>query len=132
VPYSDGQFVCAAWCARRCSGDEFEVAGLQSNADVKAWLGKLCTAVGMSENCPKYRFIPKREKKTGVIVRHGQEVYIGTPRKPGAASMPGTAYVLFHRVMGGTNGKRGVWAYVRCSMGGLTQALSVGTLLLKR
>ena len=38
-------------------------------------------------------------------------------------SMPGTAYVLFHHVMGETNGKRGVWAF-RGGMGGLTQALA--------
>jgi phytoene dehydrogenase-like protein len=38
--------------------------------------------------------------------------------------MPGTAYVLFHHVMGETNGKRGVWAYVKGGMGGLTQALA--------
>ncbi len=30
-----------------------------------------------------------------------------------APSMPGTAYVLFHHVMGETNGKRGVWSYVK-------------------
>jgi phytoene dehydrogenase-like protein len=41
-----------------------------------------------------------------------------------APSMPGTAYVLFHHVMGETNGKRGVWAYVRGGMGGLTKALA--------
>src|SRR5262249_31330424 len=41
-----------------------------------------------------------------------------------APSSPGTAYVLFHHVMGETNGKRGVWAYVRGGMGGLTQALA--------
>jgi phytoene dehydrogenase-like protein len=39
-------------------------------------------------------------------------------------SMPGTAYVLFHHVMGETNGKRGVWAYVKGGMGGLTIALA--------
>ncbi len=43
-----------------------------------------------------------------------------------APSMPGTAYVLFHHVMGETNGKRGVWSYVRGGMGGLTQALARG------
>lgn len=37
---------------------------------------------------------------------------------------PGTAYVLFHHVMGETNGKPGVWGYVRGGMGGLTQALA--------
>jgi phytoene dehydrogenase-like protein len=41
-----------------------------------------------------------------------------------APSMPGTAYVLFHHVMGETNGRRGVWGYVRGGMGGLTQALA--------
>jgi phytoene dehydrogenase-like protein len=41
-----------------------------------------------------------------------------------APSMPGTAYVLFHHVMGETNGKRGVWAYVKGGMGGLTGALA--------
>jgi phytoene dehydrogenase-like protein len=39
-------------------------------------------------------------------------------------SAPGTAYVLFHHVMGETNGKRGVWAYVKGGMGGITQALA--------
>lgn len=41
-----------------------------------------------------------------------------------APSMPGTAYVLFHHVMGETNGARGVWSYVRGGMGGLTKALA--------
>lgn len=41
-----------------------------------------------------------------------------------APSMPGTAYVLFHHVMGETNGKKGVWAYMRGGMGGITQSLA--------
>ncbi len=41
-----------------------------------------------------------------------------------APSMPGTAYVLFHHVMGETNGVRGVWAYVRGGMGGISNALA--------
>jgi len=41
-----------------------------------------------------------------------------------APSTPGTAYVLFHHVMGETNGVRGVWAYVRGGMGGLSSALA--------
>ncbi len=41
-----------------------------------------------------------------------------------APSMPGTAYVLFHHVMGETNGKKGIWSYTRGGMGGLTQALA--------
>jgi phytoene dehydrogenase-like protein len=48
------------------------------------------------------------------------DAIIGAMASP---SMPGTAYVLFHHVMGETNGKRGVWGYVRGGMGGLTQAL---------
>jgi phytoene dehydrogenase-like protein len=41
-----------------------------------------------------------------------------------APSMPGTAYVLFHHVMGECDGVRGVWGYVRGGMGGITQALA--------
>lgn len=42
-----------------------------------------------------------------------------------APSMPGTAYVLFHHVMGETNGKKGVWAYVKGGMGGISNALAL-------
>jgi phytoene dehydrogenase-like protein len=42
----------------------------------------------------------------------------------GGPLTPGTAYVLFHHVMGETNGVRGVWAYVKGGMGGLTTALA--------
>src|SRR5437868_3636895 len=45
--------------------------------------------------------------------------------------MPGPAYVLFHHVMGETNGKRGVWGYVRGGMGGLTGALAAAARDLK-
>ena len=37
---------------------------------------------------------------------------------------PGTAYVLLHHVMGETDGKRGVWAYVRGGMGALSEAIA--------
>jgi phytoene dehydrogenase-like protein len=49
------------------------------------------------------------------------DAIIGAMASP---SVPGTAYVLFHHVMGEAGGKRGVWAYVRGGMGGLTQALA--------
>ena len=39
-------------------------------------------------------------------------------------STPGTGYVLFHHVMGETGGARGVWAYVRGGMGGLSDAIA--------
>jgi phytoene dehydrogenase-like protein len=38
--------------------------------------------------------------------------------------MPGTAYVLFHHVMGECDGGRGVWGYVRGGMGGLSNAIA--------
>jgi phytoene dehydrogenase-like protein len=50
---------------------------------------------------------------------------------------PGTAYVLFHHVMGETEGRPGVWGYVRGGMGTITQALAKsfeaegGTIFLK-
>jgi phytoene dehydrogenase-like protein len=37
---------------------------------------------------------------------------------------PGTAYVLFHHVMGETEGQQGVWGYVRGGMGTITQGLA--------
>lgn len=39
-------------------------------------------------------------------------------------SHPGTAYVLFHHVMGECNGVRGVWGYVRGGMGALSQSIA--------
>src|ERR1051326_2487103 len=49
------------------------------------------------------------------------DAIIGAMASP---STPGTAYVLFHHVMGETNATRGVWGYVRGGMGGLTLALA--------
>src|SRR5262245_35619488 len=39
-------------------------------------------------------------------------------------SHPGTAYVLFHHVMGECNGVRGVWGYVRGGMGMVSQSIA--------
>jgi len=39
-------------------------------------------------------------------------------------SSPGTAYVLFHHVMGETNGKPGVWGYSRGGMGGISNSIA--------
>ena len=41
-----------------------------------------------------------------------------------APSMPGTAYVLFHHVMGECNGVRGVWGYVKGGMGKISDAIA--------
>src|SRR2546423_1053629 len=49
------------------------------------------------------------------------DAVIGAMASP---SMPGTAYVLFHHVMGEAGGTRGVWAYMRGRMGGITPALA--------
>jgi len=49
------------------------------------------------------------------------DAIIGAMASP---SSPGTAYVLFHHVMGETNGRRGVWAYMRGGMGGLSESLA--------
>ncbi len=49
------------------------------------------------------------------------DAIIGAMASP---STPGTGYVLFHHVMGETNGKKGVWGYVRGGMGGLSQAIA--------
>ena len=49
------------------------------------------------------------------------DAVIGAMASP---ATPGTAYVLFHHVMGECNGVRGQWGYVRGGMGGLTRALA--------
>ena len=49
------------------------------------------------------------------------DAIIGAMASP---STPGTAYVLFHHVMGECNGVRGVWGYVRGGMGSLSEALA--------
>jgi phytoene dehydrogenase-like protein len=49
------------------------------------------------------------------------DAIIGAMASP---SVPGTAYVLFHHVMGEAGGSRGVWAYMRGGMGSITQALA--------
>jgi phytoene dehydrogenase-like protein len=56
------------------------------------------------------------------------DAVIGAMASP---STPGTAYVLFHHVMGETNGKRGVWGYVQGGMGGITQSLAAAARKLK-
>jgi len=53
------------------------------------------------------------------------DAIIGAMASP---STPGTAYVLFHHVMGESDGVRGVWGYVRGGMGGITQALASAAL----
>ena len=49
------------------------------------------------------------------------DAIIGAMASP---SMPGTAYVLFHHVMGECDGVRGVWGYVRGGMGGISEAIA--------
>jgi phytoene dehydrogenase-like protein len=49
------------------------------------------------------------------------DAIIGAMASP---SVPGTAYVLFHHVMGEAGGARGVWGYMRGGMGGVTLALA--------
>ena len=49
------------------------------------------------------------------------DAVIGAAASP---STPGTAYVLFHHVMGECNGARGVWGYVRGGMGGISDAIA--------
>jgi phytoene dehydrogenase-like protein len=49
------------------------------------------------------------------------DAIIGAMASP---STPGTAYVLFHHVMGECDGVRGVWGYVRGGMGSLSEAIA--------
>jgi phytoene dehydrogenase-like protein len=63
------------------------------------------------------RWFESEELKTTLAT----DAIIGACASP---SMPGTAYVLFHHVMGECNGVRGVWGYVRGGMGALSNAIA--------
>jgi len=42
----------------------------------------------------------------------------------GGPRSPGTAYVLLHHVMGGVDGHRGLWGFVRGGMGAISQSIA--------
>jgi len=63
------------------------------------------------------RWFESEEVKTTIST----DAIIGAFATP---SMPGTAYVLFHHVMGECDGVRGVWGYVRGGMGALASAIA--------
>jgi phytoene dehydrogenase-like protein len=42
----------------------------------------------------------------------------------GGPRSPGTAYILLHHCMGGVNGHRGLWGFVRGGMGGISNAIA--------
>jgi phytoene dehydrogenase-like protein len=42
----------------------------------------------------------------------------------GGPRSPGTAYVLLHHVMGGVDGHRGLWGFVRGGMGAISEAIA--------
>ncbi len=42
----------------------------------------------------------------------------------GGPRSPGTAYILLHHVMGGVEGKRGLWGFVRGGMGAISNAIA--------
>jgi len=63
------------------------------------------------------RWFESEEVKTTIAT----DAIIGAFATP---SMPGTAYVLLHHVMGECDGVRGVWGYVRGGMGALSNAIA--------
>src|SRR5206468_12744952 len=42
----------------------------------------------------------------------------------GGPRSPGTAYILLHHCMGGVNGHRGLWGFVRGGMGAVSNAIA--------
>ena len=67
------------------------------------------------------RFSTAGSRAEQLKVTLATDAIIGAMASP---SMPGTAYVLFHHVMGECNGVRGVWGYVRGGMGGISNAIA--------
>src|SRR5581483_2782684 len=48
----------------------------------------------------------------------------GVIRANGGPRSPGTAYILLHHCMGGVNGHRGLWGFVRGGMGAVSNAIA--------
>lgn len=67
-----------------------------------------------------YDFVARHFESEPLISTLCTDGIIGTC---GGPFTPGTAYVLLHHVMGGVNGHRGRWGYVRGGMGGLSDAI---------
>src|SRR5262245_5043049 len=70
---------------------------------------------------PAARFLDRWFESDQLKATLATDAIIGAKASP---STPGTAYVLFHHVMGECNGVRGVWGYVRGGMGGISEALA--------
>ena len=70
---------------------------------------------------PASTFLDEWFESEELKVTLATDAIIGAMASP---STPGTAYVLFHHVMGETNGARGVWAYVKGGMGALSGAIA--------
>lgn len=70
---------------------------------------------------PAQRILDRWFESEELKVTLATDAIIGAMASP---SQPGTAYVLFHHVMGECEGVRGVWGYVQGGMGALTRAIA--------
>ncbi|MCS7017310.1 MAG: NAD(P)/FAD-dependent oxidoreductase [Gemmatales bacterium] len=70
---------------------------------------------------PARRILDRWFESEELKVTLATDAIIGALASP---SQPGTAYVLFHHVMGECDGVRGVWGYVQGGMGALSLAIS--------
>lgn len=70
---------------------------------------------------PARRILDRWFESEELKVTLATDAIIGALASP---SQPGTAYVLFHHVMGTCEGVRGVWGYVQGGMGALSRALA--------
>src|SRR5690349_5977710 len=95
------QLARIAWNFRRLGGDRQQAIEILTSA----------------ANPILDRWFESEEVKTTIST----DAIIGAMATP---SMPGTAYVLFHHVMGECDGVRGVWGYVRGGMGALADAIA--------
>src|SRR5437763_805728 len=62
------------------------------------------------------------------LARYGYTVDATDPASfspfPDGPRSPGTAYILLHHCMGGVNGHRGLWGFVRGGMGAISNAIA--------
>ncbi|KAF1333763.1 Pyridine nucleotide-disulfide oxidoreductase domain-containing protein 2, partial [Globisporangium splendens] len=83
-------------------------------------LGKELTTFLEFMTAPATKILDKWFESDILKATLATDAIIGAKVSP---STPGSAYILFHHVMGEVNGVKGMWGHVKGGMGGVSQAL---------
>lgn len=88
-------------------------------------LGKELTTFLEFMTAPASKILDKWFESDVLKATLATDAIIGAKVSP---STPGSAYILFHHVMGEVNGVKGMWGHVKGGMGGVSQAVASAAL----